>query len=93
MPTALAAWGNSIAMRIPRDVLSAAGLSGGDVVDVRINERGNIELVPSVACRTGVRRRRVTFDELFKDYQAGRSDSARPWPDDTLVGAEKDAWA
>jgi antitoxin component of MazEF toxin-antitoxin module len=80
-------------MRIPKDVLAVTGLSGGDVVDVRINERGNIEVVPTVAYRTGARRRRVTFDELFRDYQGGRRSFADPWGDDELVGAEKDAWS
>jgi antitoxin component of MazEF toxin-antitoxin module len=91
MSTALATWGNSIAMRIPKDVLAAARLSGGDVVDVRINERGNIEVVPTVSCRTGVRRHRVNFDEMFRDYQGGRRGFDDPWGDDGLAGAEKEA--
>jgi antitoxin component of MazEF toxin-antitoxin module len=87
-------WGNDdLTMRIPRDVLSAAGLSSGDIVDVQVNERGTIELVPRASCRVGTRRRRVTFDELFRDYRGAGESLADPWGSDELVGAEKDAWS
>jgi len=93
MSTTIAPWGNSEAIRLPKEQLRLVGLERGDEVDLLVNERGHLEIVPKKTFRCGRRRRKVTFDELFKDYGGARLESESPWEDDTLVGAEKDAWS
>ncbi|MCL2528757.1 MAG: AbrB/MazE/SpoVT family DNA-binding domain-containing protein [Coriobacteriia bacterium] len=93
MSTTIAPWGNSEAIRLPKEQLRIVGLERGDEVELLVNERGNLEIVPKKTYRSGRRRRKVTFDELFKDYDGTRQESQSPWADDALVGAEKDAWS
>ena len=42
----LAKWGNSLAVRLPRECTQAAGLHEGDRVDAIIAQEGTITLVP-----------------------------------------------
>ncbi len=93
--TAVAAWGNSDAIRIPRDLLRRVGLKTGDPVTVAVNDRGNLEISPEpLAHRRCAPATGVTFDSLFKGYRGGRLDNAGAWEgDDDLVGAEREAWA
>jgi antitoxin component of MazEF toxin-antitoxin module len=92
MSTAIATWGNSEAVRLPKSKLKLVGLESGDLVDVEINERGHLEIVPQTPLRMGRRRNKVTFDELFKGYIGSSDNDSRAWPDDAFEGAEKDAW-
>ncbi|WP_165171025.1 AbrB/MazE/SpoVT family DNA-binding domain-containing protein [Adlercreutzia sp. ZJ242] len=91
--TRISSWGNSEAVRIPKGILKAAGLSAGDDVDVAVNERGNIELVPKERAHRRVRpARHVTYESLFAGYEGdARADSACAWPD-AMAGAEGRAW-
>ena len=93
MGTAISTWGNSEAVRIPRETLRLAGLCKGDRVVFEINSRGRIELVPEeLSHRRVMPAKGVTFDELFKHYDGGVADNAAAWPDDDILGAELDAW-
>lgn len=47
---------------------------------------------PENTYRAGVRRRRVTFNDLFKGYEGEPCNNEVPWNDDSFVGAEKEAW-
>lgn len=91
--TRISSWGNSEAVRIPKGILKAAGLSSGDDVGVSINERGNIELVPKQRAHRRIRpARHVTYASLFASYEGdAMADSACAWPDD-MAGVEKRAW-
>lgn len=94
MTTAIGTWGNSAAVRIPRAILKLVSLGQGDRVDVRVNERGNIE----ISAASGTHRRvaptqGVSFDSLFAGYEGGRHDSSGAWPDDGMEGAEARAWS
>ncbi|WP_139650650.1 AbrB/MazE/SpoVT family DNA-binding domain-containing protein [Raoultibacter phocaeensis] len=94
METTISRWGNSEAVRIPREVLRLVGLRSGDQVGFEVNEQGRIELVPvEAAHRRIVPTKGVTFDALFKHYKGGVASSENAWPDDDLVGAEWDAWS
>lgn len=42
--------------------------------------------------RQGYPTQGITFDSLFSEYEFRRQDSVSMWPDDTLVGAELEAW-
>ena len=93
MTTAIATWGNSEAVRIPRDILRRAGLRAGDRVDVSFTE-GVIEITPSArAHRRVAPAKGITFDTLFRGYEGDRLDNRDAWPSDDLVGAEWDAWS
>lgn len=93
MTTAVAQWGNSLAIRIPRSILNLVSLRQGDEVSISVNDRGNIEIAA-----TQLKHRRVspvqgvTFDSLFAGYEGARGDSADAWPSDNLVGEEREAW-
>lgn len=92
--TRISTWGNSEAVRIPRGTLRAAGLLSGDDVEVVVNERNNIELVPAAkAHRRVLPKRGVNFDTLFAHWEPSAQSATIPWPDDELVGAEREAWA
>ena len=87
MSTAIAPWGNSDAVRIPREILRLAGLRRGDTVTPQVNERGNIELVSD-----GERHRSfsdapfVSMDTLFATYSGDYVPHEADWGKD--VGSE-----
>lgn len=94
--TKISSWGNSDAVRIPRSLLKRVGLSSGDGVDVVVNERNNIEIVPRSRVHRRVKPMRgITFDSLFAghDPSAWKADASPAWPDDDMVGAEFEAWS
>lgn len=94
MATTIAPWGNSEAVRIPRDVLRSVGLRRGDQVSFEVNRSGRIEIIPQKQPHRRVEPARgVTFDTLFKGYESGRLANGDAWPSDELVGAEWDSWA
>jgi antitoxin MazE len=70
-------WGNSLGLRVPRDVAARAGLIEGARVDIEGFEDGRIVITPS--------RRRFTIEELV----AGMTpDNEHPLEDDGPVGDE-----
>lgn len=94
--TTIASWGNSEAVRIPRNVLNAAGLKKGDRVLVTASGQGRIELVRATfkkAHRHVVPTEHITFEQLFQGYVGGRIDDTNAWPDYVPTQAEKDAWS
>lgn len=94
MSTAIASWGNSDAIRIPRDLLQRLGLKRGDRVRLEVNGRGNLEVVPESRAHRRVNNvPQVSFASAFAGYDGGRLDGSDAWPTDALVGAEKDAWS
>ena len=70
-------WGNSLGLRVPRDVAARAGLIEGARVDIEGFEDGQIVITPS--------RRRFTIEELV----AGMTpDNEHPLEDDGPIGDE-----
>lgn len=53
----IAKWGNSLGLRVPRDVAARAGLAEGARVDIEAGDDGRIIITRS--------RRRFTLDELL----------------------------
>lgn len=47
MITQIARWGNSLAVRLPRAVVRAAGFQEGDRVELQVDENGTVVLVPA----------------------------------------------
>ena len=73
----LAKWGNSLGLRVPRDIAARLGLTEGARVDVEASEDGRIIITRS--------RRRFTLDELL----AGMTpDKEHPSIDDAPRGEE-----
>jgi len=73
----LAKWGNSLGLRVPRDIAARLGLTEGARVDVEASEDGRIIITRS--------RRRFTLDELL----AGMTpDKEHPSTDDAPRGEE-----
>lgn len=70
-------WGNSLAIRIPRDVAARAGLTEGSRVDIDARADGTIVISRS--------HRRFTLDELLKEMTPERQ---HRWEDDSSRGAE-----
>ncbi|MDR1088980.1 MAG: AbrB/MazE/SpoVT family DNA-binding domain-containing protein [Coriobacteriales bacterium] len=94
MSTPIAQWGNSCAVRLPKEKLRLVGLKQGDLIEVEVNQSGHLEIVPrSKAHRRTIPSRLVTFEELFKGYEGGRLDNRDAWPNDDLMGKELDAWS
>lgn len=53
----IAKWGNSLGLRVPRDIAARAGLTEGTRVDIEGYPDGRIVVTPS--------RRRLTLEELL----------------------------
>jgi antitoxin MazE len=66
-------WGNSLGLRVPRDVAARAGLTEGARVDIEGYEDGRIVITPS--------RRRFTIEELVEGMTPERSEFMEDdWP-------------
>jgi len=75
-------WGNSAAVRIPKDVLERAGLREGQAVDLVVNGR-------EVSIRPAVKTPRYTLDELVTEMKRVRPEDRPPLVDwGPPVGAE-----
>ena len=70
-------WGNSLGLRVPRDVAARAGLTDGARVDIEGYPDGRIVVTPS--------RRRFTLGELLAGMTPERE---HPLEDDWPVGEE-----
>jgi antitoxin MazE len=60
----IAKWGNSLGLRVPRDVAARVGLTEGTRVDVEASDDGRIIITRS--------RRRFTLDELLAEMTPDR---------------------
>ncbi len=70
-------WGNSLGVRVPRDVAARAGLTEGTRVDIEAKEDGRIVITRS--------RRRFTLDELLAGMSPDREHGLE---DDGPLGSE-----
>jgi antitoxin MazE len=73
----LTKWGNSLGLRVPRDLAARLGLSEGARVDIEGSDDGRIIVTRS--------RRRFTLDELLAEMTPDRE---HPLEDDRPAGAE-----
>jgi antitoxin MazE len=74
----LTKWGNSLGLRVPRDIAARLGLSEGARVDIEASDDGRIIVTRS--------RRRFTLDELLADMTPDRE---HVLDDDGPIGEEK----
>ncbi|RYG10230.1 MAG: AbrB/MazE/SpoVT family DNA-binding domain-containing protein [Burkholderiales bacterium] len=72
----VAKWGNSLAIRIPTDVVEKLGLKEGDDVDLKPSEVNGLELIRLASRRERVERlREILKDRLPADYQFDRQEA------------------
>ncbi len=48
MQLQLAKWGNSLAVRLPRNILDAAKLKEGDMLEMQVREDGTLLIKPAI---------------------------------------------
>jgi antitoxin MazE len=75
--TQIARWGNSLGVRVPRDIAARAGLTEGARVTIETAEDGRIIISRTI--------RRFTLEELLKDMTPEREHAAS---DDPARGEE-----
>lgn len=82
MQVQLTKWGNSLGLRVPKDIVERLRLTEGARVELETDEAGRIIMTPA--------RRRYTLDELLAqcDPQAPVSEEDRAWLDAPKVGGE-----
>jgi len=73
----IAKWGNSLGLRVPRDIAARVGLTEGARVDIEASEDGRIIITRS--------RRRFTLEELLEGMTPDRE---HPLEDDAPRGEE-----
>ncbi len=73
----IAKWGNSLGLRVPRDIAARIGLTEGARVDIEASDDGRIIVTRS--------RRRFTLDELVAGMTPERE---HPLEDDAPKGEE-----
>lgn len=71
----IAKWGNSLGLRVPRDIAARVGLTEGARVDIEASEDGRIIITRS--------RRRFTLEELLEGMTPDRE---HPLEDDAPRG-------
>jgi antitoxin MazE len=73
----IAKWGNSLGLRVPREIAARVGLTEGALVDIETDTKGRILITRS--------RRRFRLEELLKDMTRKRE---HPLEDDGPKGRE-----
>ena len=73
MQVNVARWGNSLGLRIPKDIADQAGLQAGSRVEI-IAENGRVVIVPA--------RRRYVLAELLEDMTPKAMRDAFDWGPD-----------
>ena len=70
MTTQIAKWGNSLALRIPKNLAAEANVQDGDAVDVSV-ENGALVIRPA--------RKRYTIEELVADMRRDNRHDETDW--------------
>jgi len=71
MKTQLSRWGNSLAVRIPKDVAAAAELKEGDNVELNVDGPGTVKLQKS--------EKKLTLKELLDDINPENVHTESDW--------------
>ena len=73
MYTTIQKWGNSQAVRLPKDILEEANLQENDKVQIKVQD-GNVIIIPDKKRKTLKER----IAEYQKDYKCNEWDSGKP---------------
>ncbi len=91
MKVELAKWGNSAAIRIPKQILSKLSLAIGDELAIDANEDGCICITPFKSEHRKIAAARgISYRKLFANYQT--YDVIDAWPSEDMHGREEEAW-
>ncbi len=71
----IAKWGNSLAVRIPRDVAEALGLKEGDEVELKAGREGTLELSRDERRERALKRVRELARRLPADWKFDRDEA------------------
>ena len=71
----IAKWGNSLAVRIPKDVAEALGLEEGDEVELLAGDKGKLNVNRFTTREEALRRMRDYRGRLPKDYRFDRDEA------------------
>lgn len=95
--TTIARWGNSEAIRIPKQLLDMAELRRGDEVVIEFVSSGHLGVRRAAPTehRHVMPSERLTFDELFRGYTGSRLDNGDTWADadEHATPAEQRTWS
>jgi len=81
-------WGSSIGVVIPKKICQEARIDIGDTLEFSINSFGEIVAVPYQNRKYHHSEKRITIDELFKDYDGSYKGAEPDWG--KPVGSEID---
>lgn len=71
----VAKWGNSLAVRLPKEVVEALGLKEGDAVEIRVAGPRSFEVASAPTLEEIVARLRRFRGRVPADYQFDRRDA------------------
>ncbi len=67
-------WGNSLAIRIPAEVVEKLGLKADEEADIRITGEGSFEVVRNMKRQQAIDKMRATRFVLPEDYRFDRDE-------------------
>ncbi len=67
-------WGNSLAIRIPAEVVEKLGLRAGEEADIRITGEDSFEVVRNMKRQQAIDKMRATRFVLPEDYRFDRDE-------------------
>ncbi len=67
-------WGNSLAIRIPAEVVEKLGLRAGEEADIRITGEDSLEVVRNMKRQQAIDKMRATRFVLPEDYRFDRDE-------------------
>ena len=68
-------WGNSLGVRIPKDVAEALGLKEGDLMDIFASENGLLAMSRKMTREEAIERMRSFRKRLPADYKFDREEA------------------
>jgi antitoxin MazE len=71
----IAKWGNSLAVRIPKDVVDALELEEGDEISLRAADRGVVEVARKLSRDQAIEQLRKFRGRLPADYRFDRHEA------------------
>jgi len=78
MNVAVKKWGNSLAIRIPKDIVQSLSIENDSIVEMNI-EKGVLVIVPKKQTELEYLVSRITAENLHKEVNTGKSTGHEEW--------------
>lgn len=78
MTVALKKWGNSLALRIPKDISNTLGISNNSIMELAVNN-GMLILKPKTNTLLETLVSEINSENLHKEIDTGRSVGCEEW--------------